>query len=105
MFVGKISLDTQISRTLIGVYGRNGIGKTTSLLLLLLEQGTRVLYLSTETGFRVLQSTLKLIESLYKQALSGKTLDEIMDEFRLERPSLSKQMEEILICRVFFILF
>jgi hypothetical protein len=96
MFVGKISLDTQISRTLIGVYGRNGIGKTTSLLLLLLEQGTRVLYLSTETGFRVLQSTLKLIESLYKQALSGKTLDEIMDEFRLERPSLSRQMEEIL---------
>lgn len=96
MQIGKISMDTHISRTLIGVYGRNGIGKTTSLLLLLLEQGERVLYLSTETGFRVLQSTLKLIEFLHQQVLSGVSIEDVMTNFKLDRPSLSQQMEEIL---------
>lgn len=91
MRVNKLTRLTKIVRALLCLYGKAGSGKTTSLLNLNWEE---VLYVSTENGFKSLQSILQLIEDLYLKAKES-TLDTVMENLKLERPSMSNQLANL----------
>jgi hypothetical protein len=91
MKVVKLSRNTKISKSFILLYAKSGFGKTSSLLNI--DWSTTV-YISTETGFRVLQGLLQFIEELYEQAIKS-SLETVFDALKTERPELSKQLIEV----------
>jgi len=90
MNVDKISRLMNIRKLFVLLYTRAGFGKTTSLLNLEWE---RVLYITTESGFRVLQGMLVLIEKLYDEAILT-SKEETLAKFKSERPDMSDQLLE-----------
>jgi len=93
MRVGKLSRNTTITRSFILLYARSGFGKTSSLLNI---DWDSTVYISTETGFRVLQSLLQFIEDISITARKI-GLEEAINKLKTERPSLSEQLLEIYI--------
>jgi hypothetical protein len=91
MKVVKLSRNTKISKSFILLYAKSGFGKTSSLLNI--DWSTTV-YISTETGFRVLQGLLQFIEGLYEQAIKS-SLETVFEALKEERPELSKQLIEV----------
>lgn len=91
MRIGKLTRLTKIVRALLCIYGKAGSGKTTSLLNLNWDE---VVYVSTEAGFRSLQSVLQLVEDLYLK-VKETSIDIVFDALKAERQSMSKQLLEL----------
>lgn len=91
MRVCKLSRNTSIKRALICLYGKAGSGKTTSLLKMLIQNTDEILYITTENGFKTLQSLLQLIEEIYLRAKES-SLEEAMMNLVESRPSISPQL-------------